>query len=94
MKRKINENEQLFEILQSCVLVLNCPRLKYYPNKNFGSHLKAQGNDITVKLALDYARQAVKELDGVFIKSAGYCDDGIIFDVLVNNEEGEVTVKL
>ena len=94
MKRKINENEQLFEILQSCALVLNCPRLKHYPNKNFGSHLKAQENDVTVKSALDYARQAVKELDGVFIKSVRHCDDGIIFNVLINNEEGEVTVKL
>ena len=94
MERNINENEQLYEILQNCLLSLSCPRLKHYPNKNYGSHLKAQGVGISMKTALDYARQAVKELDGVLIKSAQPCSEGILFQVLVNNEKGEVTVKL
>lgn len=94
MERNINENEQLYEILQNCLLTLNCPRLKHYPNKDFGSHLKGQGAGISIKTALDYARQAVKALDGVLIKSAELCSDGILFQVLVNNEKGEVTVKL
>lgn len=94
MDRNINENEQLYEILQDCLLALSCPRTKHYPNKNFGSHLKDSGSTLCVKTALDYARQAVREIDGVLIKSAELCGDGIRFCVLINNEKGEVTVGL
>lgn len=94
MERNINENEQLYEILRNCLLALNCPRSRHYPNKNYGSHIKTQGNTISLKTALDYARQAVSGFDGVLIKSAELCDEGILFHVLVNNEKGEVTVKL
>lgn len=94
MTDKIKENEQLYEILESCLTAIGCPRGEFYPNKNFGSQLKKYSSQITERQALDFARQAVKDIDGVMVKSAEILKNTAVFTILINNEEGQVTVKL
>lgn len=80
-------------VLQSLQILLQCPRGKYYPNKNFGSHIPEMKIQAPNDLVLAYARQAVSEIDGVFIKSVEIDNGQAVFDVLVNNEEGKVYIK-
>jgi phage baseplate assembly protein W len=82
------------ELLQSVRIILSAERGKFYPDKNFGSHLKNIANEPRTEYALAYARQAVDTLDGVFVKKAELVDGSMIFDLTINNEERQVSLDL
>lgn len=82
------------EILQNVFLALNAKRGKFYPNKSFGSRIHSINQQPYDEYALCYARQAVDEIDGVYIKSVKHQDKQIIFTVSVNDAEGEVIINV
>ncbi len=85
---KVDYMEQL---LQNVVFHLNTQRGKFYPDKDFGSNIK-QSSVCNAALALAYARQAVDDLDGVYVKSCVYENDGFSFCILLNDEERLVRI--
>jgi hypothetical protein len=94
MEKNINQQEQLHMILQNCFRALSCPRGSFYPNKNYGSQLKASDNTLTEQMAMNYAIQAVSDFDGVLINDVELGENYIKFFVLINNEMGQVIVEI
>lgn len=47
-----------------------------------------------IQTLLCYARQAVSEMDGIFVKSAVKEKDNILFNILINHEEGQVSIPV
>jgi homoaconitase/3-isopropylmalate dehydratase large subunit len=86
--------EYIDEILQNVAIVLNARRGKFYPNKDFGSYIKNIENEPKAEYALNYARQAVSSIDGVYVKSVDIDDKEMIFTMIVNEKEGLVRVKV
>lgn len=85
--------EYIEAALQNVRSALECRRGEFYPDKNFGSKINAEKKAPYEKYALCYARQAVNDIDGVYIKSAEIKDGGAVFTVLINNEERQVAVN-
>lgn len=81
-------------LVESVKVLLNAQRGEFYPNKNFGSLLKTVYCQPKSEYALAYARQALENIDGVFVKSASCFDDKFIFDLLINNEQRQVEIKI
>ena len=88
----LKEIEQLEELLQNIALNIRAERGKFYPDKNFGSHIfssKAKDEDYIA----GFARQAVSAINGVYIKSAKIKDNTFEFTVIINNLERQVLIK-
>ena len=81
------------EVLQNAKLLLKAIRGRFYPNKNFGSHIR-ENSDISAAYATAYARQALDSLDGVYVSSARRENSDIIIKLLINGEEREVSIAL
>lgn len=79
-------------LLQNAFLRLKAKRGRFYPNKNFGSKIYELGTGSPL-LALALARQAVSDLDGVYIKECISDNGEYIFDLFVNNEERQVRIS-
>lgn len=97
MENSIYLNEEPYEILQNALRAICCPRGRFYPDKNYGSKIKNSVTSITAlsdKQLLDYARQAVSDIDGVTVKSVNVGSKNIKFTILVNNERGQVSINL
>lgn len=90
--RTLQETEYIDALLQTVSLALKTERESFYPDKNFGSHIFAL-SDSNAEFALSRARQAVHNLNGVYIKSARAQTDGFEFTVLINNKERQVLIK-
>lgn len=92
---KINTIDYIDELLQTILLHLTARSGSFYPNKNYGSLLRVnelkQPKD---KYALAYARQTLDMLDGVFVKSASVSDDAVTFNLIINDKERQVSLKL
>ena len=86
--------EVLENALRSGVLALRYQRGRFYPDKDFGSLLYTVQSADSTALLLAYARQAVKELDGVFVKSVHTADGAAVFDITINNENRQVSIEL
>ena len=86
------EVQYIEELLQNAVIALQTPRGSFYPDKNFGSQLKA-AKDRNEALAACCARQALSGFDGIYIKSAEINDNGYTFTLLVNDQERQVLIK-
>lgn len=83
------------EVLQTIKLNLFARRGSFYPNKDFGSLLRAEElKNPKQEYALAYARQALDRLDGVYVKLAKIVDDEMIFDLTINDNERQVSIKL
>lgn len=93
-KSDLKKTEYIDGLLQDIKLILTAERGKFYPNKNFGSHIRAAAGEPVAEYAVVYARQAVSSIDGVYIKSADVIGDKIIFTLTVNNEERQVSVNI
>lgn len=81
-------------ILENCVTALVCPRSEFYPDKNFGSHIKSEKFLLDSEKFLAFARQALCEFDGVYVKSAIMKSDSVDFLLLINDYEREVSISL
>lgn len=87
-------NEIAALLKEACTLALSCRRGSFYPDKNFGIQLLFNEFDKNTQAMLAYAQMAAAEIDGLYIKSARKTQDGVLFTVLTNDEEGQVIVKL
>lgn len=86
--------EYIDELLQNVKILLTAGRGSFYPDKNFGSSIKAAGNRLDNQYALLYARQALDTLDGVYVKQAELNGTQLCLDLEINNEERQVTLEL
>lgn len=89
----IMQVDYIEEVLQNAFVAIKTKRGRFYPNKNFGSYIDMVDNTDMLGYILSFARQAVDEIDGVYIKSVKKTNDGFIFKVVVNSKEGEITVN-
>lgn len=89
----INDYE-LTEALRSCVLAIRCERGRFYPDKDYGSSISQLENYSNRRLVLALARQAVGNIDGVFIKNVSIASDTATFEVYINNEREQVVINL
>lgn len=87
-------NDCINSVIEDCIVAIMCPRGEFYPDKNYGSKIKFAGSAIDEDRLLCYARQALNDMDGVYVKSVCKTDGTAQFILSVNNEERQVTVEL
>lgn len=90
----MENNDELEQILISCLCALGCQRESFYPDKNYGSYLSLIKNKTDLHSALSYARQALADIDGVYVKSVRTADNNYIFDILINDIKRQVTIAV
>lgn len=88
--------DNIDELMQLILMHLTIRRGSFYPNKNYGSFLRAEElKEPKNEYALAFARQALDSLGGVYVKSAQANDDFVVLNILINNNvERQVRVKL
>lgn len=89
-----DRNPIIHRVLTDCVTAFICPRGEFYPDKDYGSRIIKNVVTADIQTLLCYARQAVSEMDGVFVKSAVKEKDNILFNILINHEEGQVSIPV
>jgi hypothetical protein len=88
----LEEVDYTDELLQNAEVLLNTRRGRFYPNKSFGRRLV--GERIPAEqYALEYARQALASLSGVFVKGAFEENGETVITLLINSEERQVRIK-
>lgn len=65
----------------------------FYPDKNYGSEIRSVIDMPNEFCALCYARQALYNMNGVFVKSVALSNGKYDFTILVNNEERQVQIS-
>lgn len=93
-KTGLKKTQYTDELLQNIKILLTARRGKFYPNKNFGSHIREITGEPKAEYALNYARQAVSSIDGVYVKSAHIGSAEIVFTLEINDEERQVSVNI
>ena len=78
-------------LLRAAATALYAQRVKFYPDKDYGSRLLELRPCDSV-CAASLARQAVNNIDGVYVKSAIRTENGWEFILAVNNEERQVFI--
>lgn len=89
-----DKNPIIRRVLTDCVTAFICPRGEFYPDKDYGSQIMKNIVTADIQTLLCYARQAVSEMDGIFVKSAVKEKDNILFNILINHEEGQVSIPV
>lgn len=89
---KIVTAELCEELLQNAIAAIKAHRGKFYPNKNFGSMLYSAKRGINSSFAEALARQALDEIDGVFVEKAETDNDYITIYLAVNDEKRTVSI--
>lgn len=82
------------EILKNCIVAMKCPRGRFYPNKNFGSYILDEADKHFSDELLAYARQAVSEIDGVYVKSVDISGEKAVFTLIINDTQRQVNIAL
>lgn len=90
--KALKQVEHMEELLQNVVLNLKAERGGFYPDKNFGSHILSSANK-DEKYIASLARQAVSNINGVYIKSVKIENKNYKFTVIINNLERQVLIK-
>lgn len=93
-ENKLKRVEYIDELLQNVVFTLSTQCGKFYPNKDFGSYIKENKEAPEDLCFLVYARQAIDDIDGVYIKSAKKNGKQVSFIILVNDEERVVNIDV
>lgn len=91
LNKEISRFATVDDVLNDCVAAICCPIERFYPNKNFGSKINS---GLTANEILALARAAVRDLDGVFIKSVSLTDNNARFKILINDNIRSVNVNL
>lgn len=84
--------ESIDAIVQCVSAALRTQREKFYPDKNFGSHIRSVLNGENAERVLVYARQAVESFDGVYVKNAVIKHKNLIADLMINGVERSVCI--
>lgn len=85
-------NEKIEQTLKSCQSACFCNKGEFYPDKDFGSKIRQSLDN--EKLLLSFARSALKDIDGVYVKNAKFDGDFVFLEILVNDEQRQVCIKL
>lgn len=89
-----NTDSIINSILTDCAAALVCPRGEFYPDKDYGSRIRKEMQELDLQTLLSYSRQALSNMDGVFVKSAEKGDEKIIFNISINDDERQVFVPV
>ncbi|MCD7723318.1 MAG: hypothetical protein LUH82_05150 [Clostridiales bacterium] len=89
----VAECDYIDELLQNITTALTAERGAFYPDFGFGSCLNELGAEPQALYAPAYARQALCDFDGVFVKSAEPGNSGILITLIINGEERQVTIE-
>ncbi|MBE6719350.1 MAG: hypothetical protein E7571_01680 [Ruminococcaceae bacterium] len=82
------------ELFQDAYVLLSARLGKFYPNKNFGSRINELKNEKPLAEYIEaYARQALSELDGVYVKATDVINGAAVFTLKANNTEGQVIIR-
>lgn len=87
-RKDVSKYADVDRVLNDTLMAIHCRYGKFYPNKDYGSLIK--NNELNSVLA--GARYAVRNIDGVVIKSGSIVDDKILLDIIINDEERSVTI--
>lgn len=79
------------ELLQNAVVNICARRGAFYPDKNFGSKLYLLKPKKEAE-ALALARQALIDIDGVYVSKCAFDNDTICFDLILNDKERQVRI--
>lgn len=79
------------EVLENCIMAIVCPLSHFYPDKNFGNSIR-QSIDCGELLAS--ARQAVRNIDGVFIKNLSVNNGMAEFTIMINDDIRRVSISI
>lgn len=82
-----------YDILCDVEAALNAVRGKFYPDKDYGSKIRSICEMPREFYALCYARQALYNMDGVFVKSVRLNGSGYDFTLRINDEERQVRIS-
>lgn len=85
--------EGIEELLQNIKIVLRTSKGAFYPDKNFGSRINGISNVPIDEYAAAFAREALDGIDGVCVKAAHYQDNSLTVNLLINDEERQVSVN-
>lgn len=94
VEKRLETVDYIDEVAQLVKIALTASRGRFYPNKDFGSLLKGINAAPYEEYALAYARQAVDAIDGVYIKRAVLENGSLVFDIDINDEERQVSIKI
>jgi len=89
----VKNNDFIDTVLCDCVMAVVCPLGEFYPDKDYGSQIKNSAV-IDSDILLACARQAVNEINGVYIKSVKTENNKALFDVLINDSERQVSIDI
>lgn len=88
----LNSADYYEALCQSARMIMLIPRGKYYPDKDFGSYLYSVSDLSLEDKLLTFARQALLEFDGVFVKSVSVSGSKITY--VIDFDFGERTVSI
>ena len=86
--------EYIEELVQNAALALTAKRGRFYPDKNFGSRLSGLNREPFEEYAAAFIRQALYDLDGVFVKKVIKNEENIEVILIINDEEKEVILPI
>ena len=89
----LTQCDYIDELLQNACILLRARRGEFYPDKNFGSRISTIDKNPMNAYLLDYARQALDLVDGVYVKNAEFSDDGAVFDLIINDKERRLLIN-
>lgn len=81
------DEREVEKIISACIHRVRCKRGSFYPDKNYGSLIRA---DMDMSNLLACIRQATSQLDGVYIKSVQKQNGKLIIDITINDSERRV----
>lgn len=87
----LSECASSLTVLQCCESALRCPAGAFYPNKDFGGRIASV---LDKNAALAAARQALCDMDGVFVKSAEIQGESAVLTLMINDEAKEVKIDI
>lgn len=87
-------NETIENVLKEVVSTLQTVRGEFYPDKNYGSNLKNINKMPFDFYALTFAKQALYDKKGIYVKSANVKNNTYEFNILFNGEERQVLIDI
>lgn len=91
---KLKTAEYTETVLQDVARAVYTKIGSFYPEAFYGSKLRLDGEPQSEAYAVSFAREALRELDGVYVESAEKTDSGYDFTIYINNEKRQVSVSV
>lgn len=91
---KLKTAEYTETILQDIARAVYTKKGSFYPEALYGSKLRVDGERQGAAYAVSFAREALADMDGVYVESAQETDSGYDFTIYINNEKRQVSVSV